>query len=117
MIAGEESELCLRLERAGKKIVYVPDATVKHVIFPDKLGEDSLMERAWGHGLSDAIIDLLYATKPRILVKLVRKCINVPVHLGGMVCFSLLRWRKMRLFCRYNVRYAGSYVVRVVRGW
>jgi glycosyltransferase involved in cell wall biosynthesis len=115
MVAGEESELCLRLEKAGKKIVYVPDATVQHVILPDKLAKASLMERASGHGLSDATIDLLHARKSRVLVKLVRKCMNVVVHLGGAACFSLLRWQRMRLLSEYNVRYAGSYVLRVVR--
>ncbi len=115
MISGEETELNLRLEKAGKKIVYVPNAAVLHVISEKKLTESWFMKRAFAQGLSDAAIDIKYVSKPHLVFTFFRKLANVVAHLGGMVVFSLLRERKSKLFCRYNMRFAAGYVFRVLR--
>lgn len=114
IISGEETELNLRLEKAGKKIVYVPDAAVQHIIFPEKLTKAWFMKRAYGQGLSDASIDMLYASTPHILFTFFRKLANVVLHFGGTIFFSILGNYKMKLFCQYNLRFAAYYVLRIL---
>ncbi len=114
MISGEETEMNLRLESAGKKVVYVPQAVVKHVISPEKLNEKWFFKRALGQGLSDAAIDQKYASKPKIAFTFMRKFANVLFYLVAIIFFSPFAKRKPIMFCRYNIRFAGGYMLRVL---
>ena len=115
LLSGEETELCLRLEKAGKKIVYVPDAVVLHTISPERLSKAWFKQIAFAQGLSDAYINSLHATKFRIQFELVRKTANVFVHLGGKIFFFVLRNSRMGMFCTYNLIFSWAYVLRVLK--
>jgi glycosyltransferase involved in cell wall biosynthesis len=49
-ISGSETELLLRLTQQGRRIVYVPDASVGHVVRPDQLSVDWLFGRSYRLG-------------------------------------------------------------------
>lgn len=52
-LQGGETELCARLERkTGERVVYVPDATVKHKIYNYRTDRRWLLERAFWQGYS-----------------------------------------------------------------
>ncbi|MHC4908795.1 MAG: glycosyltransferase family 2 protein, partial [Planctomycetota bacterium] len=52
LLAGEEGELCLRMERAGHSIHYTPDAVVHHRTAASRLRRRYILRRALQHGRS-----------------------------------------------------------------
>jgi len=52
----EETELCLRLERAGGAIRYVPEARVRHRVAAGRITEEWMIRRYGAQGRSEAII-------------------------------------------------------------
>jgi glycosyltransferase involved in cell wall biosynthesis len=58
LLAGEETELCLRIEKEGYKICYEPNAIVWHRVDPDKLSKSYIRKRAIWHGMSHALLEL-----------------------------------------------------------
>jgi len=53
----EEIELCLRIARAGRRVVYEPDARVRHHVAGDRLTERWLVDRFGAQGRSEAILE------------------------------------------------------------
>jgi glycosyltransferase involved in cell wall biosynthesis len=83
-LAGEETELIGRFHKAGWKVVYLPDAAVRHMVAPERLKKSYIYRIGWGLAASHVILtydprlhmvvrwfasDLWYAT--RMLFKLV----------------------------------------------
>lgn len=60
----EETELCLRIERTGGKILYLPGARVGHRVAAGRLSRDWLVDRFGAQGTSEAIIDWAHAGLP-----------------------------------------------------
>ena len=54
----EETDLCLRLERAGGEIRYAPDAEVDHWVLAERLAPRWFLNRRWQHGQSAALFEL-----------------------------------------------------------
>jgi len=57
-LAHEETDLCLRIDRAGGEIHYVPDAIVDHRILPERLTPPFLLARCRQRGTSAAYFEL-----------------------------------------------------------
>lgn len=57
LIAGGETEMCIRLYRGGWKILYNPRAVVHHLISPDRLKRDYFLEHVKGEGITKVLID------------------------------------------------------------
>lgn len=57
----EEIELCLRLERGGAPILYLPAARVRHHVATQRLSESWMAARFAAQGFSEAIIDRRHA--------------------------------------------------------
>ena len=57
LLSCEEIELCLRIERDGRRISYVPDAAVRHVIVADRITPRWLERRFAAQGASEAIVN------------------------------------------------------------
>ncbi len=57
LLSCEEIELCLRLERGGGKIFYVPGARVGHHVNAERISEDWMLDRFGAQGRSEAIVD------------------------------------------------------------
>jgi hypothetical protein len=56
-LACEEVELCLRVERGGGRIAYVPAAGVRHLTKTQRITERWLHQRFFAQGASEAIIE------------------------------------------------------------
>ena len=57
LLSCEETELCLRIERGGGKILYTPDARVGHQVDAGRITEKWLLDRFGAQGRSEAIVD------------------------------------------------------------
>lgn len=113
---GEESELCLRLQRAGHKVVYVPDAAVNHVIAPHKLTEQWFMRRATGQGVSEAMIDGRHGSTGRYGLALLRRGAIAFCSPAGLAAGHLTRNRTTQLLWRYRLRNAVGYLRHAATG-
>ncbi len=114
LLSGEETELCLRLEKEGKKIVYVADAIVDHTITAEQLTNAWFKKRASCQGATDAITEILHFSMWQRTLSLTRRSANLFIHSCGIVLFSLVRSPKWRLFCQYNAIVSWSYVLRAI---
>ncbi len=61
LLSGEEIELCLRIERGGGKVLYVPGAGVRHVTPAERVTPLWMMRRFQAQGRSEAIINWRHA--------------------------------------------------------
>ncbi len=52
----EESELCLRLERTGAKVVYHPEARIRHQVDAERLTTKWMQDRFHAQGESEAVV-------------------------------------------------------------
>jgi glycosyltransferase involved in cell wall biosynthesis len=57
LLSCEETELCLRIERGGDRVVYVPAARVRHRVAADRITRRWLIDRFAAQGRSEAIVD------------------------------------------------------------
>lgn len=57
LLSCEETELCLRIERGGGKVIYTPEARVGHQIDAGRITESWLLGRFGAQGRSEAIVD------------------------------------------------------------
>ncbi|MEM8931388.1 MAG: glycosyltransferase family 2 protein [Acidobacteriota bacterium] len=57
----EEIEVCLRIERGGGRIRYVPNATVEHLTDGSRISDQWLSDRFGAQGRSEAIVDWMHA--------------------------------------------------------
>jgi GT2 family glycosyltransferase len=66
----DEIEFCYRLERSGRRILYVPDAEVTHAIHPGRLTIAWFKQRFYAQGRSEAYFDLVHRGGPFVLRRL-----------------------------------------------
>ena len=85
-IMGSEAEFVLRLENAGFKAVYLPNALVLHQIRSNQMQFGWLNKRAFRAGLGQAAKDDMQADE---------------VHLGGMPRYLIKRL--VETFCLYTI--------------
>ncbi len=57
LLSCEEIELCLRIERLGGEIAYVPEARVRHKVNIERLSPEWLKKRFEAQGRSEAVIN------------------------------------------------------------
>ncbi|MHA1607061.1 MAG: glycosyltransferase family 2 protein [Candidatus Freyarchaeota archaeon] len=55
LYSGEDTDLGLRVRAAGYRVVYTPDAVVKHKMFPYRLTREHFIERALYFGMSEVM--------------------------------------------------------------
>ncbi|MEM1205604.1 MAG: glycosyltransferase family 2 protein [Acidobacteriota bacterium] len=60
LLSCEETELCLRIERGGFRVVYVPGARVQHMVNAERIDEGWLVDRFAAQGGSEAIVDWMH---------------------------------------------------------
>lgn len=113
-LSGEETEVCLRLETAGKAIHYVADAAVAHLVAPERLTRDWFHRRAYGQGLSDAHIARLHAGIRQCIVLTVLNMLKAAVYLAGRTIFTLPGNRRMAMYCDYRLTFSRAYVLRML---
>jgi len=57
LLSMEETDFCLRVERAGYRIVYLPDAVVHHKVHKKRLSKEWIMQRSYWQGVSAAVVE------------------------------------------------------------
>ncbi|HJV66872.1 MAG TPA: glycosyltransferase [Geomonas sp.] len=57
LLSNEEIDLCRKIERAGKKIGFAPQAVIHHKIPPNRLTKLWFFHRTFYQGVSDAVLD------------------------------------------------------------
>lgn len=100
LIAGGETEMCIRLYRGGWKILYNPRAVVHHLISPDRLKRDYFLEHVKGEGITKVLID--YHVSNDITYQ----------HLFSYVC-DLLKYSKKLLYCFNKADKRFYYYLRI----
>lgn len=60
LLSCEETELCLRIERIGGRIRYVPDARIEHLVHAERITERWMRSRFGAQGRSEAVIDWMH---------------------------------------------------------
>ncbi|HEV8581917.1 MAG TPA: glycosyltransferase [Thermoanaerobaculia bacterium] len=61
LLSCEETELCLRVERGGDRILYAPGARIRHLTVTDRLTPEWLARRFFAQGRSEAIVEWRHA--------------------------------------------------------
>lgn len=57
LIAGGETEMCIRVYRMGWKVLYNPLAVVEHIISPNRLKREYFFDHVKGEGITKTLID------------------------------------------------------------
>lgn len=60
LMSYEEIELCFRIEKAGHRIVYAPDAEVYHLIRGDRLSREWFESRSYWQGRSEGLFESMH---------------------------------------------------------
>jgi GT2 family glycosyltransferase len=63
-------EICYRIDKAGYKIMYVPDAEILHLIRGDRLNQEWFQRRFYWQGRSEGLFELLHFGRRHILKQL-----------------------------------------------
>jgi len=71
LLSCEETELCLRMERAGARIMYAPGARVRHLTVADRITPEWLTRRFEAQGKSEAIVNWQHAVTRGLRIGLV----------------------------------------------
>lgn len=116
LVPGEETELCLRLWKAGKKTLYIPGAAVRHRIARAKLTSAWIQERARGQGISEAMIDRLHLSRFDQRWALCSKLFSLPMHTVGWLAFRFAEERRLQGYYRYRLEAAQAYASHYL-GW
>jgi GT2 family glycosyltransferase len=113
LLQHEGTDLCLRLDRAGEDIVYVPDAVVDHWVLAERLTPAFFLRRHWLRGQSGALCELRNRGL-RPALKLLRwfhgrHLLAAPYRPGARVDST-------RLLAACRQREAAGYLVGLARG-
>ena len=89
LLSGEEIELCRRIEEQNYRVVYVPDAVVKHLMAPERLTQEWFINRAHSQGITKASLEIRDLAVIRSTSKLVFRTIILIGSLVAAVIFQL----------------------------
>ena len=90
----EEIEFCLRLERGGAEILYVPEARVRHHVGTQRLTDAWMRARFAAQGFSEAILDWRHAGARGLRVGLRRVARLRPGAADDILARCLLHTRR-----------------------
>ena len=98
LLAGEEGELCLRMEQDGWEIHYTPAAPVHHRATRERLTRRFILRRAFNHGRSQYLMEArhgfesgLYLSRARVLSNLLANLVRMNWKLPYLkfICFRI----------------------------
>ncbi|MCZ6653249.1 MAG: glycosyltransferase [Planctomycetota bacterium] len=98
LLAGEEGELCLRMEQHDWEIHYTPAAPVHHRATGKRLTRRFILRRAFNHGRTQYMLEArhgfesgLYLSRARVLSNLLANLIRVNWNLPYLkfICFRI----------------------------
>jgi glycosyltransferase involved in cell wall biosynthesis len=105
LLAGEETDLLLRMIQAGHRVAYWPTAVVEHLALPDRVSRRYILKRAWNHGRSLARIAADYPRLAQTMPGLA-DCIRRMIRHAPGHRFRLAHWKYwlLRFGYHYEVR-------------
>lgn len=95
--AGEEVELCVRVLRAGHRVVYAPDAVVHHLVLPHRLERGFFRRLARDSGMADTWVALARGESR----------VRLAARYGGLMARALAVW------CLYGPLPARRFAARL----
>lgn len=113
LLAGEEIDLCLNIEKMGGVIYYCPDMVVYHLAQPERINKRVIHRRAYWHGRSCALVEMRHFGARRVFNSsryMIRKASLSLVGLPGdaqplsSLYYSLGYLQQACLFWRGNIR-------------
>lgn len=96
--SAEETELCLKVDESGNRVVFVPDAAVYHVIASSRLNIEWFVRRASSQGKSKANLELKKVTAPLLFLKTIRR---IAILLGSIIALFILRLLRRNALAMY----------------
>ncbi len=117
LLSGEELEMCLRLERGGERVVYVPSAAVDHEVPVDRLTPEWMARRFAAQGLSEAMVYRRHGGVRGVAVGLVRYAKNAAARPKGAGAAGavLARCRRRALAGYLRGAAQGAWTLRLSR--
>lgn len=94
LLSGEETELCLRIEKAGYFIRYTPNAVVHHCVHEDRMNKRWLIERFHWQGITTAIVHKKHFSKSFIFKKTCETVKNILTHFFKYLTFLIINNKK-----------------------
>ena len=114
LLSGEETDLCLRVERAGYEIRYAPRAVVHHKISPSRQTKVWVKERAHWQGISAALLEKHYLSALSRSVKLLRYALFAVTGSLAQSVFALLGQERDAFFCECQVALCQAYLKKTL---
>lgn len=113
--SAEDTEACLKLERAGLLIQYVPEAAVNHVIDSTRLSRSWMRERARAGGASAARLEKRHFSQLAVLRKLLWRASILGVASLGQPLAGIVGSSRYRVFMEMEYVTARSYLASFLR--
>jgi glucosyl-dolichyl phosphate glucuronosyltransferase len=110
LLSMEETDICLRIEEAGYRIVYNPSAVVHHRIHEYRLTKDWIKQRALFQGVSAARLETTHFSKVDIYLKTIKYIFFIFCLKFADLIFSLGRNEKFRFFCICQAALCRGYI-------
>jgi len=107
LMAGEEGELCLRLERQGWTIHYTPHALIHHRATADRLTRPYILRRAFHHGRAQYRLEANHDFESGLYAS--------PVGLLRGVILNALRWNLKMPYFKYLFFRVGYHYERLAK--
>jgi glycosyltransferase involved in cell wall biosynthesis len=118
LLSYEEVELCWRIERLGRRILYVPEAEVFHLVAGERLTPAWFLRRFFWQGKSEAFFDLVHRGRRQVWIRLRgyslfrRRASTSPASTNGS---DLLRRCRRRSHLGYTVGAVEGWLTGVAR--
>jgi GT2 family glycosyltransferase len=116
LLSMEEVDLCLRLERAGGRILYLPGAVVHHAVREERLTRDWVAERCRWQGISAAIIERRCFPAGYRTLKSLRYLLYIAAGVLGAAWGRLAGNERLGFLCACQVELCRAWLKRAWRG-
>jgi GT2 family glycosyltransferase len=117
LLSMEEVDMCLRIEDAGLKVLYLPDAVVFHKIGENRICEAWLEQRSHWQGVSAALIEAGRLTNTEKIRKIAKYLIFVAGGTIGKIVCNGISNKKLGFFCRCQIILCKAYIKQLLSGW
>ncbi len=109
LLAGEETDLLLRMIQGGHQVAYWPTAIVEHLALANRVSRRYILKRAWHHGRSLARIT---ADCPGLVrtIPALRDCVWRMIRHAPRYRFRLAHWKYWLL--RFGYHYEARTLAR-----
>jgi len=112
LLSGEETELCIRLANAGRKIVYAPGAVVRHIMAQGRISKAWFRKRSDIQGVSKAVIEYDGISFAKGLCLLFYRMAILLGSASGFALCTLAGQTRLAFFCECKMRMSWTYLRR-----